>query len=102
MTSHEPISCKAVLEKVQKVQGDLVRLKVDHLYLFGSVARNEGRPESDLDFLVEFKETVSLFELINLKLFLEDLFHRKVDVVPREDLREEIKSEVLRDAIRAA
>jgi len=91
-----------VIETIQRIKGKLPTFKVEHIYLFGSVARNESHSGSDLDFLVEFSETVSLFELIHLKNFLEEVFQRKVDVVPRSSLREELKAEILKDAIRAA
>jgi predicted nucleotidyltransferase len=102
MTGEGILNREAVLSAIHSVRSELTVLKVHHIYLFGSVARNEGHSGSDLDFLVEFTETVSLFELINLKIFLETLFRRKVDIVPTEDLRAEIRTAVLKDAICAA
>lgn len=96
------MDCQKVLETLSKLHTELSNLKVGSLFLFGSVARNQARPDSDIDFLVEFSEAVGLFDIINLKIFLEKTFNHKVDVVPRDGLREEFKDEVLKEAIRAA
>jgi len=96
------LDCQKVLETLSKLHGELKNLKVASLFLFGSVVRNQARPGSDIDFLVEFSEPIGLFDIINLKIFLEKTFNHKVDVVPRDGLREEFKDEVLKEAIRAA
>ena len=49
--------------------------------LFGSVARSDETPESDIDFLVEFEPGSSLFDLVRLSDHLESLLGRRVDVV---------------------
>ena len=55
--------------------------------VFGSVARGEARPDSDVDFLVEFEPGRTLFDLIGLKQDLEDLLGTAVDVVTPNSLR---------------
>ena len=55
--------------------------KAERLWVFGSVARKEERPDSDVDFLVEFKDDAGLFSQVRLIDALRDLFSRKVDVV---------------------
>ena len=55
--------------------------KAERLWVFGSVARREERPDSDVDFLVEFKDDAGLFSQVRLTDALRDLFSRKVDVV---------------------
>lgn len=49
--------------------------------VFGSVARGDHRPDSDVDFLVEFEEGSSLFDLMHLTDELEEILSRRVDVV---------------------
>ena len=68
--------------------------------IFGSVARGDDRPESDVDVLVRFDDQASLFDLVGLADFLEENFHRKVDVVSTRALREEIRPGVERDIVR--
>ena len=98
----ETLDRQKVLSALVPLNAELTKLKVRSLFLFGSVARNEARPDSDIDFLVEFSESYSLFDIIRLQLFLQKIFNRKVDVVPRNGLREEFRAEVLKEAIRAA
>jgi uncharacterized protein len=66
------------------------RRKVVEFSLFGSVLRDDFRPESDVDVLVTFAPDaqVSLFDLVDMKIELEDLFHRPVDVVEKQAVLE--------------
>ena len=66
--------------------------------LFGSVARGEETPESDLDFLVEFDPGASLFDLVRIEMDLEELLGRSVDVVSVGGLLPE-DDDVRQDAI---
>lgn len=67
--------------------------------VFGSFVKGEAKRDSDIDILVDFHEKADLFDLISLSLFLEKKLKRKVDIVPRNSLREEIKESVLREAV---
>lgn len=67
--------------------------------IFGSYVRGEEGPESDLDVLVEFKDDANLLDLVGISQFLEDKINVPVDVVPIDAVREEIKEQVLREAI---
>ena len=57
--------------------------KAEKLWVFGSCARKEETPESDVDFLVEFGEGASLFTVSRLKHSLADYLSRDVDIVSR-------------------
>jgi hypothetical protein len=69
-----------------------------NLRVFGSVARGEARPESDLDILVEMEPGRSLMDHIALMQDLEDLLQRKVDVVSEKALHWYIRDRVLAEA----
>ncbi len=75
---------------------------VQSLALFGSMARDEAGPESDVDLLVEYSRPVGLFEVVDLKEYLEKLLGRRVDLVLREDLKPRIRDRILGEAIPAA
>jgi predicted nucleotidyltransferase len=90
-----------VLQTLSMQRNDLKRLGVKSLRLFGSVARDEARPDSDIDFLVEFVSAPSFFELFEVQYFLEDLFHCKIDLGMEESLKEHLREPVLKDVIYA-
>jgi uncharacterized protein len=74
--------------------------QVQELSLFGSALRPDFRPESDLDFLVEFRPEaqIGLFRFAHMQHELEDLFQRRVDLVPKKGLRPFLKDSVLGSA----
>jgi hypothetical protein len=67
--------------------------------IFGSVARGEARPDSDIDFLVELEPGRSLFDLGGLVYELRNLLGIEVDVVTEKGLRQRIRESVLREAV---
>jgi len=73
---------------------------VRSLSLFGSSARGEDTPESDLDFVVEF-EKKTFDSYMDLKLFLEELFDRPVDLVLADGIKPKLRRAILREAIHA-
>jgi len=75
------------------------RYKVREIGLFGSFVRGEQGPDSDLDLLAEFEDSADLFHLIGLGLYLEEIFQRPVDVVPRQALRVELRESVLQQVV---
>lgn len=79
----------------------LQKLGVKSLELFGSVARNEATPESDVDFLVEFYIEAGLFELFTVQHYLEDILGCSVDLGTKDALREHLRESIKKEAIRA-
>jgi uncharacterized protein len=75
---------------------------VKSLALFGSVARGEASPSSDIDVLVEFKNSPGFDGYMALKFFLEDLLGAKVDLVMASALKPWARPTVEREAIRVA
>jgi uncharacterized protein len=77
------------------------RWKVTEFSLFGSVLRDDFGPNSDIDVLVTFspKAEISLFDLVQMKLDLEKIFRRKVDVIEKDALENPFrKREILKTA----
>jgi predicted nucleotidyltransferase len=68
------------------------------LKLFGSAARGEDRPDSDVDLLVEFDGDKSLFDLIGLELELEQLLGRDVDLLTEPSLSPYLRERILASA----
>jgi predicted nucleotidyltransferase len=76
---------------------------ISHAALFGSVARGDNRPDSDIDILVEFDSGahVTVFDYVGVKDFIAGLFREPVDVIDREALKPHLRGPSERDAIYA-
>jgi hypothetical protein len=77
------------------------RWSITEFSLFGSVLREDFRPDSDIDVLVSIdpKAHIGLFEIVEMKLELEKMFKRPVDLVEKEGLRNPYRrSEILNTA----
>ena len=85
-------------DKRQEILSIAARHGAHNLRVFGSVARGEAGPESDLDILVEMEPGKSLLDHIALMQDLEDLLQRKVDVVSERALHWYIRGKVLSEA----
>ena len=89
-----------IIHMLRGVRSDLrSRFHANVIGVFGSVARGDDRSSSDIDILVDFDPDAGLFDLVGLSLFLEELFKRKVDVVPSDSLRPELRTSVLNSVV---
>ena len=77
-------------------------MNVRSLLLFGSVARDEAGPDSDVDLLVEFERSVGMFALTRLRDQLEQWLGKRVDLLTTDALKATIRDRVMREALRAA
>ena len=82
------------LDRIQQLRNEISRIaqryKVGKLYVFGSCARKEETPQSDVDFLADFTPSASLFDQCGLKVDLEDLLHCDVDVISQGALQNDV------------
>lgn len=76
-----------------------VRYSVRALWLFGSYVRGEQRGRSDLDILVEFEETPTLLEFVDLQYSLSELLGVKVDLVMKTALKPSIGQRILAEMV---
>lgn len=90
------ISKREVFDTLNRNKDDLDRFDVERIGLFGSVSREEHDNDSDLDFIVEFKEGKKSYKnYIGLKKFLEEIFDKDIDLVTRNSLKSSMKERVL-------
>jgi len=95
-----PADVYALLEaKRPEILAVAERYGVTNIRIFGSVARREARPDSDLDLLVTFGPTASLFDLIGLEQDLADLLGVPVEVASDRGLRDRIRATVMQEAV---
>lgn len=81
----------------QKIVPILRSSNVEYAGIFGSVARGEDRPDSDVDILVRLGRPTGLVSYIRLINNLEEVLKKKVDVVTENSLRKDMKSNVIKD-----
>ena len=89
-------------ELLRQKRDDILRLAATYgarnVRIFGSVARGEAGVDSDIDFLVDMEPGRTLFDLGGLFFELRELLGVEVDVVPEGGLRENVRSQILKEA----
>jgi predicted nucleotidyltransferase len=92
-----------VLQTLREHQEELRNLGVRHASVFGSVARGENRPDSDVDVLIELdrEHAMGLFEYSRLKLQIAGLIGTSADVVNRNALKPLLRENILNEAVDA-
>ena len=91
-----------IVRVIEAYREEIDRFGVRSLLIFGSVARDQAGDDSDLDVLVEFDPAPDFDRFMGLKLFLEDLVGRRVDLATSRALRPGLRPIVERAAIRVA
>lgn len=91
------------LETLRKSESALRARGVRHAALFGSVARGDNRPDSDIDIMIEIDPSahITVFDYVGLKEYIASLFDVPVDVVNREGLKPYVRPAATADAIYA-
>ena len=94
-----------IIEKLKACEADLRAHGVMHAALFGSRARGDNRPDSDIDIMVdvdpEASDSMSVYDYVGLKRYIASLFEGSVDVVDREALKPRIRPAATADAVYA-
>jgi predicted nucleotidyltransferase len=91
-----------VLNELRRLEPELARRNVARIGVFGSVARGDSTPDSDIDVLVQMTDEGDLFDLVGVKNLLEQNLGRSVDVVPIGGLKQDVRDAVLREVRYAA
>jgi uncharacterized protein len=91
------------IETLKRAEPDLRSRGVLHAGLFGSLARGDDRPGSDIDVLVDLdpKARLTVYDYVSIQEFIASLFDRPVDVVDREGLKPHLHQPVTRDLVNA-
>jgi uncharacterized protein len=93
---------RLLLAKIQEVRAPIRAKGATGLYVYGSRARGDHRPESDIDVLVDYDPSsdFSIVELAAIKRILEQALDLKVHVTTRNSLSSHLQGEVERQAVR--
>jgi predicted nucleotidyltransferase len=90
----------AIFRSLAKHTDELHRQGVRRLGLFGSYARGDAREGSDIDFVVEF-DHITFDRYMDVRFLLEDLFQRKIDLVPIDRIKPLIRDRILSEVVDA-
>ena len=89
-----------LLSKLKAEKNSLYeRYKVTRLGVFGSYARGEEKPGSDIDILIEFEEAPGMKEFFGTEEYLEKLLNMKIDLVRENAIRPELKERIMSEVI---
>jgi len=92
------LSKKAIVKILQGNIEEIQIYGVKRIGIFGSYIKSAQNKKSDIDILVEFRKGEKAFDnYMELKFYLEKLFHRKVDLVIKDALKARIKQNVLKE-----
>lgn len=86
-----------ISEGLMGISDVLARNDISYAGLFGSTARGENGPNSDLDILIKFNKPKTLLDLVGLEDELTSRLHKKVDIVTENSLSPYIKDSILND-----
>jgi len=103
LTYHAVMKRDQILHRLKEAEAALRAQGVAHAALFGSVARGEDRPDSDIDIMIEIApdSRVDLFRYVGIVQYIEELFPVPVDVANREGLKPFVRPSAERDAVYA-
>jgi predicted nucleotidyltransferase len=92
-----------VIAKLQEAEPALRARGIRRAAVFGSIARGDDRPDSDIDILVEFEPGAegTIYEYVRLKEFISSLFSGPVDVIDRDALKPHLHAPAARDTFYA-
>jgi predicted nucleotidyltransferase len=91
---------QSIIDRIKSIKPVLVEQHhVSGISIFGSYARSEQKPESDLDILVTFSKNIDLFDLASLSIYLEQELDIKVDLVPDMNLKPNIAKSIYAEKI---
>jgi len=88
-----------VIRVLRSFLPELKTLGVQSIAVFGSTARDEAMPESDIDLLIEFSERATFDRYMEVKFLLEDSLGKSVDLVTRAALKPRMRPQVEQEAI---
>ena len=89
------------LRRLAEHREELAAMGAGSLSLFGSVARDEARPDSDVDILIELSRPMGLFGLAAIHLRLEEILGCRVELVTEDGLKERYRERIAGDLVRA-
>jgi uncharacterized protein len=97
------MNARDALATLRRYESALRERGVTHAAVFGSVARGENRPDSDIDIMIDIdpEAHITLFDYVGLQDYIASLFDGPVDVVDREALKPHLRTPMVPDVVYA-
>jgi predicted nucleotidyltransferase len=95
------VTSQEAIRRLGAARPELASLGVRSLDLFGSVARGDAGPASDVDLLVDFDRPIGLFHFFRVQRRLEEILGCKVDLVMRDAVKRQLRDRIFAEAVRA-
>ncbi|MHA1300644.1 MAG: nucleotidyltransferase family protein [Candidatus Helarchaeota archaeon] len=97
------LTSKQIIEKIENNIEKIKKFGVSKIGIFGSFSRNQQKPGSDIDIIVEFEKPKKTFDnYMDLKFFLEEIFGSKVDLVLDNAVKKELRPYIMESVIYAS
>lgn len=88
------------IARLREHEAELKRLGVQHLYLFGSTARNDASEDSDVDLFFDYEEgKLGLFQLMEVKEVAARILSRKTDIMTRDSIHRHLRERIEASAV---
>jgi predicted nucleotidyltransferase len=88
-----------IIEKIRELKPFLYQeYKVKEVGLFGSYSQNLQSESSDIDLVIELEKPIG-WKIFTLEIFLENIFNRKIDLVTKNALKEQLKDKILNQVV---
>jgi predicted nucleotidyltransferase len=88
------------IRRLKECASDLKRLGVEHLYMFGSTARNEADEDSDIDLFFDYRRgSLGLFDLMDVKEAAAQILGRRTDIMTRDSLHKALRQRIEASAL---
>ncbi len=92
---------KEIIETIKDLKEEIEkRYKAEIIGVFGSFARGEQKETSDVDILVDFHKDATLIDFTGLSIFLEEKLGIRVDIVPKNSVREELRERINQEVVK--
>ncbi|WP_312014717.1 MULTISPECIES: nucleotidyltransferase domain-containing protein [unclassified Bradyrhizobium] len=89
------------ISRLRQHEADLKRLGVEHLYMFGSMARGEAKHDSDVDLFFDYeKGKLGVYELMDVKEYAASILGRKTEIMTRDSLHKALRDTIEATAVR--
>jgi uncharacterized protein len=90
-----------VISALKRYEAEFKKLGVEHLFLFGSIARDEAKDDSDIDLFFDHQRgQLGLYELMDVKERAQELLGRRTDIMTRASLHPALRAEIEKSALR--